>query len=107
MADPFSNGNDVNANDSMRKTLNRYDNELDYAYEKWKIRVNQLINEDLEDNKPKQTYFDKWIEGKKNLRFAAIVLKGLTDTPVGSAAKDSSSDVSPIMKYYKIFQLQN
>ena len=49
MADPFSNGNDVNANDSMRKTLNRYDNELDYAYEKWKIRVNQLINEDLED----------------------------------------------------------
>ena len=65
MADPFSNGNDVNANDSMRKTLNRYDNELDYAYEKWKIRVNQLINEDLEDNKPKQTYFDKWIEGKK------------------------------------------
>ena len=43
MADPFSNGND-----SMRKTLNRYDNELDYAYEKWKIRVNQLINEDLE-----------------------------------------------------------
>ena len=48
-----------NAIDNMIHTLKTYENELDISYAKWKIRLNQLIDEDIEDEMPKQAYFDK------------------------------------------------
>ena len=73
MADPNGDGTEVLTNTTMLESLQKCCRELDLAFDKWNLRLNQLVEE---DNSPENQaeYVTKWNSVKKEFLDAKNLL---------------------------------
>ena len=113
MADPSGDGRGANSHSVMLKTLEKSNVDLQVAFEKWSLRLNQCIEEDTSDDNQKD-YAEKWKKVKtefldtKNLLVTTLshILPKISPGPSQNATQ--ASQITPIkpIESLKPFQLE-
>ena len=96
IADPNSNGTNCHCNDEMLDILKSSRQSLEIAFKRWNLRLDQLLDEDV-DEAHLAEYKEKWKNvSKKNTDATRLLVKTLTNIkPAGLNTQQNRVEVGP------------